>query len=49
MKKNINIKITPEMFDFLVEEAKQLETTVSHAIRIIIKKYIDNSKASDRI
>lgn len=42
MKKNVNVKLNDEIVKKLVEKAKQNETTVSHEVRQIVKKYFEN-------
>lgn len=41
MKKNVNVKLNEEIVKKLVEVAKKNETSVSHEVRQIVKKYFE--------
>lgn len=42
MKKNVNVKLNEEIVAKLVEVARKNETSVSHEVRQIVKKYFEN-------
>lgn len=46
MKKNVNVKLNEEIIKKLVDVARKNETSVSHEVRQIVKKYFEKDVAN---